>query len=70
MAELAAGADPTTTLVYRLIRIADTWRGIGVDDDVIGALLVRRLMEQGVDEIEAVQAVAAAGIGWRPKEAA
>jgi hypothetical protein len=63
-ARLAEGADVTTSLVYRLIRVADTWRGLGCDDDVIARVLVERLVAEGVGEDEAVKVVLAAGLDW------
>jgi len=68
-------ADPETGEAWaalerepqRLANVAGLWRAMGVEDDLIGAWLVRRLLDSGVERNRAERLVMRAGVDWAPR---
>ncbi len=68
-------SDPETAQAWaalqqaprKVANIAALWRAMGVDDGIIGAVLVRRLTENGVEPDQAERMVIRAGVDWTPR---
>lgn len=72
---LAERADPATTALFegkrslsaQLRQIAEVYRSVGIDDDIIGAKVLASCDEAGIDLAEAMEAIEGAGIAWHPR---